>query len=99
MKKTAILVPLAPLPVLAQQPIAQQPADQQPRFELADVHVSPTAFWFAPTLPSDPTAAPTLARPDPSRTFAPWRIVRTSPWTILRAIWGRPPVFSIPHRQ
>ena len=37
MKKTAILVPLALLPVLA----------QQPRFELADVHVSPTAFWFA----------------------------------------------------
>jgi uncharacterized protein (TIGR03435 family) len=36
MKKTAILVPLALLPVLA----------QQPRFELADVHVSPTAFWF-----------------------------------------------------
>ena len=42
MKTTAILVPLALLPVLAQQPTAQQP-----RFELADVHVSPTAFWFA----------------------------------------------------
>src|SRR5580658_27923 len=42
MKKTAMLVPLALLPVWAQQPAAQQP-----RFELADVHVSPTAFWFA----------------------------------------------------
>jgi uncharacterized protein (TIGR03435 family) len=37
MKKTAILVPLALLPVLA----------QQPKFGLADVHASPTAFWFA----------------------------------------------------
>ena len=42
MKKTALLVPLALLPILAQQPAAQQP-----RFELADVHVSPTAFWFS----------------------------------------------------
>jgi uncharacterized protein (TIGR03435 family) len=47
MKKAAILVPLALLPVLAQQPNAQQAAAPQPRFELADVHVSPTAFWFA----------------------------------------------------
>jgi uncharacterized protein (TIGR03435 family) len=37
MKRTAILASLALLPVLA----------QQPKFELADVHVSPTAFWFA----------------------------------------------------
>jgi uncharacterized protein (TIGR03435 family) len=42
MKKTAILLLLAILPVLA-----QQTATQQARFELADVHVSPTAFWFA----------------------------------------------------
>lgn len=47
MKKTAILVPLALLPVLAQQPAAQQPPAKQLRFELADVHASPTAFWFA----------------------------------------------------
>ncbi len=37
MKKTAILASLALLPVLA----------QQPKFELTDVHVSSTAFWFA----------------------------------------------------
>jgi uncharacterized protein (TIGR03435 family) len=47
MRKNAILVPLVLLPVLAQQPTAQQSAVQQPRFALADVHVSPTAFWFA----------------------------------------------------
>jgi hypothetical protein len=47
MKRTAILAPLALLPVLAQQAAAQQPPAQQPKFELADVHVSPTAFWFA----------------------------------------------------
>src|ERR1700733_6762654 len=41
MKKTAILFPLVLLPLLAQLPPAQQP-----KFELADVHVSPTAFWF-----------------------------------------------------
>lgn len=46
MKKTAILVPLALLPVLAQQ-TTQQRSAQQPKFELADVHASPTAFWFA----------------------------------------------------
>lgn len=57
MQKTAILVPLALLPVLAQEPAgqpspaqpspAQQAPAQQAKFELADVHVSPTAFWFA----------------------------------------------------
>jgi uncharacterized protein (TIGR03435 family) len=42
MKKTAILASLALWPALAQPPSAPQP-----KFELADVHVSPTAFWFA----------------------------------------------------
>jgi uncharacterized protein (TIGR03435 family) len=37
MKKAAALILLALLPVFA----------QQGRFDLADVHVSPTAFWFA----------------------------------------------------
>jgi uncharacterized protein (TIGR03435 family) len=47
MKRTAVLASLALLPVLAQQPAAEQPPAQQAKFELADVHVSPTAFWFA----------------------------------------------------
>src|ERR1700691_463162 len=47
MKRTAVLASLALLPVLAQQPDAEQPLARQAKFELADVHVSPTAFWLA----------------------------------------------------